>query len=97
MQFKKGSFEVGGTIYPVAIKYDAKFGDAFWNSSKNSMTTYLLMMMTSWAIVCDVWYLPPMKKEEVWLASFKKDTIRLKSILCSSILRLKMQSILRAE
>ena len=31
MQFKKGSFEVGGTIYPVAIKYDAQFGDAFWN------------------------------------------------------------------
>jgi glycerol-3-phosphate O-acyltransferase 3/4 len=28
------------------------------------MTTYLLMMMTSWAIVCDVWYLPPMQKEE---------------------------------
>ena len=69
MQFKKGSFEVGGTIYPVAIKYDAKFGDAFWNSSKNSMTTYLLMMMTSWAIVCDVWYLPPMKKEEVRISS----------------------------
>ena len=65
MQFKKGSFEVGGTVYPVAIKYDAKFGDAFWNSSKHSMTTYLLMMMTSWAIVCDVWYLPPMQKEEV--------------------------------
>ena len=65
MQFKKGSFEVGGTVYPVAIKYDAKFGDAFWNSSKHSMTTYLLMMMTSWAIVCDVWYLPPMQKQEV--------------------------------
>jgi len=64
MQFKKGSFEVGGTVYPVAIKYDAKFGDAFWNSSKHSMTTYLLMMMTSWAIVCDVWYLPPMQKQE---------------------------------
>ena len=31
MQFKKGSFEVGGVIYPVAIKYDSKFGDAFWN------------------------------------------------------------------
>ena len=70
MQFKKGSFEVGGTVYPVAIKYDAKFGDAFWNSSKHSMTTYLLMMMTSWAIVCDVWYLPPMQKQEVELAHF---------------------------
>lgn len=64
MQFKKGSFEVGGTVYPVAIKYDAKFGDAFWNSSKYSMVTYLLMMMTSWAIVCDVYYLPPTEKRE---------------------------------
>jgi len=64
MQFKKGSFEVGGVVYPVAIKYDPKFGDAFWNSSKHSMATYLLMMMTSWAIVCDVWYLPPMYKKE---------------------------------
>lgn len=64
MQFKKGSFEVGGIIYPVAIKYDARFGDAFWNSSKYSMMQYLYMMMTSWAIVCDVWYLPPMMRGE---------------------------------
>ncbi|XP_076253150.1 glycerol-3-phosphate acyltransferase 4 isoform X5 [Rhynchophorus ferrugineus] len=64
MQFKKGSFEVGTVIYPVAIKYDARFGDAFWNSSKYSMLHYLYMMMTSWAIVCDVWYLPPMQKKE---------------------------------
>jgi len=64
MQFKKGSFEVGGTIYPVAIKYDPKFGDAFWNSSEYSMVHYLYMMMTSWAIVCDVWYLPPMVRGE---------------------------------
>ncbi|XP_055547560.1 glycerol-3-phosphate acyltransferase 3 isoform X1 [Wyeomyia smithii] len=64
MQFKKGSFEVGGTIYPVAIKYDARFGDAFWNSSRYSMMQYLYMMMTSWAIVCDVWYLPAMTRSE---------------------------------
>jgi len=64
MQFKKGSFEVGGAIWPVAIKYDVKFGEAFWNSSKYSMLTYIYMMMTSWAIVCDVWYLPPMHRKE---------------------------------
>ena len=64
MQFKKGSFEVGGTIYPVAIKYDPIFGDAFWNSSQNGMASYIYLMMTSWAIVCDVWYLPPMTKGE---------------------------------
>uniref|UniRef100_A0A8C4IJ31 Glycerol-3-phosphate acyltransferase 3 n=1 Tax=Dicentrarchus labrax TaxID=13489 RepID=A0A8C4IJ31_DICLA len=56
----KGSFEIGGTIYPVTIKYDPQFGDAFWNSSKYNMVSYLLRMMTSWAIVVNVWYLPPM-------------------------------------
>ncbi len=62
MMFKKGSFEVSDRIFPVAIKYDALFGDAFWNSSKQSWLEYLVMMMTSWAIVCDVWYLPPMDR-----------------------------------
>lgn len=64
MMFKKGSFDVGGTIYPVAIKYDPRFGDAFWDSSKQGYFHYLLMMMTSWAIVCDVWYLKPMTRKE---------------------------------
>ncbi|KAM6301296.1 glycerol-3-phosphate acyltransferase 3-like [Aegotheles albertisi] len=64
MMFKKGSFEVGGTIHPVAIKYDARFGDAFWNSTKYSMLTYIFSLLTSWAVVCNVWYLPPMVKEE---------------------------------
>ncbi|EDV20769.1 uncharacterized protein TRIADDRAFT_50933 [Trichoplax adhaerens] len=62
--FKKGSFEIGGTIHPAAIKYDPTFGDAFWNSSRESWVQYLVMMLTSWAIVCDVWYLPPRKMEE---------------------------------
>ncbi|XP_071480096.1 glycerol-3-phosphate acyltransferase 4-like [Diadema antillarum] len=64
MMFKKGSFEIGGRIYPVAIKYDPRFGDAFWNSSRYSMVRYLLMMMTSWALVVEVWYLPPMDRGE---------------------------------
>ena len=71
MQFKKGSFEVGGVIYPVAIKYDPKFGDAFWNSSRHSIVQYLLRMMTSWAIVVDVWYLPPMTIQQVIIVSRK--------------------------
>ncbi|XP_063334995.1 glycerol-3-phosphate acyltransferase 3 [Pelmatolapia mariae] len=60
MMFKKGSFEIGGTIHPIAIKYDPRFGDAFWNSSKYNMVSYLLRTMTSWAVVVNVWYLPPM-------------------------------------
>ncbi|XP_046548336.1 glycerol-3-phosphate acyltransferase 4-like [Haliotis rubra] len=68
MMFKKGSFEVGTTIYPVAIKYDPRFGDAFWNSSKQGMVAHLISIMTSWALVCDVWYLPPMSRKENELA-----------------------------
>jgi glycerol-3-phosphate O-acyltransferase 3/4 len=63
MMFKKGCFEVDTVIYPVAIKYDLRFGDAFWNSSKHTMLQYLILMMTSWAIVVDVYYLPPMEKQ----------------------------------
>lgn len=59
MMFKKGSFEIGGTVYPAAIKYDSRFADAFWNSSKQTLLRHLLNIMTSWALVVDVWYLPP--------------------------------------
>lgn len=64
MQFKKGCFEVGSVIYPVAIKYDSRFSDPFWNSSRYSMVQHLFMIMTSWAFVCDVWYLPPTYRKE---------------------------------
>uniref|UniRef100_A0A914V0F7 Phospholipid/glycerol acyltransferase domain-containing protein n=1 Tax=Plectus sambesii TaxID=2011161 RepID=A0A914V0F7_9BILA len=62
MMFKKGSFEIGTKIYPIAMKYDSRFGDPFWNSSEQSWGEYILRMMTSWAIIVDVWYLPPMEK-----------------------------------
>lgn len=64
MQFKKGSFEVSEEIYPVAIKYDPRFGDPFWNSSADGLLWYIYKLMTSWATVCDVWYLPPMRRAE---------------------------------
>jgi len=69
MMFKKGCFEIDAPIYPVAIKYDLRFGDAFWNSNKHTMLQYLLLMMTSWAIVVDVYYLPPMEKRETETAA----------------------------
>ena len=47
----------------VVLQYDPQFGDAFWNSSKYNMISYLLRMMTSWAIVCNVWYLPAMHQQ----------------------------------
>lgn len=56
-------------LLSTVFQYDPQFGDAFWNSSKYGMVTYLLRMMTSWAIVCSVWYLPPMTREVGILAA----------------------------
>ncbi|KVI04051.1 hypothetical protein Ccrd_017658 [Cynara cardunculus var. scolymus] len=53
------AFELGSTVCAIAIKYNKIFVDAFWNSRKQSFTTNLLQLMTSWAVVCDVWYLKP--------------------------------------
>ncbi|KAI6201954.1 Phospholipid glycerol acyltransferase domain containing protein [Aphelenchoides besseyi] len=64
MMFKKGSFEISDTVYPIAMKYDNRLGDAFWNSSQESYFMHLVSMMTSWALMCEVYYLPPMTREE---------------------------------
>ncbi|KAL0383861.1 UNVERIFIED_CONTAM: Glycerol-3-phosphate acyltransferase 9 [Sesamum radiatum] len=34
VMFKKGAFELGCTVCPIAIKYNKIFVDAFWNSRK---------------------------------------------------------------
>ncbi|OAE20071.1 hypothetical protein AXG93_2584s1550 [Marchantia polymorpha subsp. ruderalis] len=59
VMFKKGAFELDCTVCPIAIKYNKIFVDAFWNSKKQSFTMHLIGLMTSWAVVCDVWYLEP--------------------------------------
>ncbi|OSX75545.1 hypothetical protein BU14_0233s0023 [Porphyra umbilicalis] len=62
IMFKKGSFQLGATVFPVAIKYHAGFADPFRNSSVASFPRHLLDLMTSWAVVADVYYLPPQKQ-----------------------------------
>nr|XP_024394092.1 glycerol-3-phosphate acyltransferase 9-like [Physcomitrium patens]XP_024394094.1 glycerol-3-phosphate acyltransferase 9-like [Physcomitrium patens] len=57
--FKKGAFELDCMVCPIAIKYNKIFVDAFWNSKKQSFTMHLMRLMTSWAVVCYVWYLEP--------------------------------------
>eukprot|EP00195_Chlamydomonas_chlamydogama_P013694 CAMPEP_0202894212 /NCGR_PEP_ID=MMETSP1392-20130828/3661_1 /ASSEMBLY_ACC=CAM_ASM_000868 /TAXON_ID=225041 /ORGANISM="Chlamydomonas chlamydogama, Strain SAG 11-48b" /LENGTH=448 /DNA_ID=CAMNT_0049578833 /DNA_START=220 /DNA_END=1566 /DNA_ORIENTATION=- len=57
--FKRGAFDMHCTVCPVAIKYNKIFVDAFWNSKRVSFGKYLLRLMTSWSVVCDVWFLEP--------------------------------------
>lgn len=59
VMFKRGAFELGKSIVPVAIKYNKVFVDAYWNSREQSFVKHLIRLMTSWAVVCEVSYLDP--------------------------------------
>ncbi|CAI5928315.1 unnamed protein product [Closterium sp. NIES-65] len=59
VMFKKGAFELDCAVCPIAIKYNKTFVDAFWNSRQQSFTMHLVRLMTSWAVVCDVWFMEP--------------------------------------
>ncbi|OSX75546.1 hypothetical protein BU14_0233s0024 [Porphyra umbilicalis] len=87
IMFKKGSFQLGATVFPVAIKYHAGFADPFWNSSVASFPRHLLDLMTSWAVVADVYYLPPEKQrpgeDAAAFASRVKDVIAARAGLIS--------------
>ncbi|KAI8800107.1 hypothetical protein BJ742DRAFT_94076 [Cladochytrium replicatum] len=60
--FHKGAFELDAAVCPVAIKYNKRWADAYWSTKTQTFVTHILYLMTRWALVADVWYLPPMKK-----------------------------------
>ena len=49
-------------VFDLIFQYDARFGDVFWNSSIENMLQHIFRLMTSWAVVADIWYLPPVKR-----------------------------------
>jgi len=64
VMFKRGAFDLGVDVVPVAIKYNSLFVDAFWNSRKQSFSRHLCKLMSSWAVVADVWYMEPQRQRE---------------------------------
>lgn len=59
IQFKKGVFELGVPIVPIVIKYNKMFVDPFWSSRDQSFLMHLVELMTSWCMICDVWFIEP--------------------------------------
>ncbi|KAJ4456242.1 putative Glycerol-3-phosphate acyltransferase 9 [Paratrimastix pyriformis] len=64
VMFKKGAFELGATVIPVAIKYHKFFGDPFWNSRAMSFPVYCAHLLRLWSVMADVWYLEPETQHE---------------------------------
>ncbi|KAG9391063.1 Acyltransferase [Carpediemonas membranifera] len=63
VQFKVGAFQLGAEVCPIAIKYNTVFSNVYWNSKRESFTKYVLKLWHGWAIVGDVYFLPPMSIE----------------------------------
>ena len=42
VMFKRGAFDLGATVCPIAIKYNKSFVDAFWNSKRQSTTGHMV-------------------------------------------------------
>ena len=79
VMFKKGAFELGAVVCPIAIKYDREWADAFWNSRRDPFWRHLVHLMCGWAVVCNVYFLKPMtqhpKESSAGFAQRVKDKI----------------------
>lgn len=42
VMFKRGAFDLDAAVFPVAIRYNKIFVDAFWNSKKQSFSAHLV-------------------------------------------------------
>lgn len=56
--------------YLFFLQYRREFADPFWNSQKEGMMTYVFGLMTSWAMVCEVYHLKPTTIMVTQFASF---------------------------
>ncbi|KAI6191813.1 PlsC domain-containing protein [Aphelenchoides bicaudatus] len=62
LQFRKAVFEKEIEIYPVAIKQDSRFGDAFWY--EDWFVFHLFRVISSYATIYNVHYLPAQRRWE---------------------------------
>jgi 1-acyl-sn-glycerol-3-phosphate acyltransferase len=62
--FHKGAFELGAAVVPVAIKYNKRLLDPYWNTREQSFSQHVFYLMTRWFMIADVWWLPLQKQRE---------------------------------
>ncbi|GMR34044.1 hypothetical protein PMAYCL1PPCAC_04239 [Pristionchus mayeri] len=61
LQFRRAIFVRDVDIHPIAIRQDSRFGDGFW--SEDLFKDYMVRLLTSWAVVYKITYLPKMRRD----------------------------------
>eukprot|EP00703_Trepomonas_sp_PC1_P001355 JAP95251.1 Lysophosphatidic acid acyltransferase [Trepomonas sp. PC1] len=64
VQFKKGAFDLGAEVCPVAIRYGDGSLRAYQNSKKQNFIQFLVGLWTQWVMLVDVWFLEPLTLNE---------------------------------
>mmetsp|Transcript_561 Transcript_561/g.1911 ORF Transcript_561/g.1911 Transcript_561/m.1911 type:complete len:459 (-) Transcript_561:52-1428(-) len=64
VMFKKGAFELDADVIPIALSYNNIFVDAFWDTRNVSFLKHMFNLFTSWALICDVTFLPRQRRRE---------------------------------
>lgn len=62
LQFRKAVFTGEVPIYPVAFLQNSRVGDAFWK--EDTFIPYVIRVMTSFATLYEIYYMPPMEQKE---------------------------------
>lgn len=87
--FQKGSFELGVSICPVAIKYSKTLMDPYWNRRVHNFTSHLFYLMTRWKISAEVYWMDPVEKREnentINFSHRVKNLIAKKAGLCNTL------------
>lgn len=52
VMFKRGAFDLGATVCPIAIRYNKIFVDAFWNSRRQPFSWYMVSPLPLEAVHC---------------------------------------------
>uniref|UniRef100_A0A7E4UMR8 PlsC domain-containing protein n=1 Tax=Panagrellus redivivus TaxID=6233 RepID=A0A7E4UMR8_PANRE len=61
-QFRRGCFIENVDVYPIAMRQDSRLGDAFWK--EDTYLPYILRLLTSYAIIYHIKYLPSMRRKQ---------------------------------
>lgn len=64
VMFQKGVFELDVDICPVSIRYRRTLMDPYWNRRRHGFAVHLLYLMTRWYIEADIFWLPPVRRNE---------------------------------
>ncbi|CAD25750.1 1-ACYL-SN-GLYCEROL-3-PHOSPHATE ACYLTRANSFERASE [Encephalitozoon cuniculi GB-M1] len=59
--FQKGPFELGVAVCPVAIRFQRRLFDPYWNRRSHGFTMHMFYLMTRWRLEAEITWMEPVR------------------------------------